>query len=132
MMYTEIKINMLKEKFGKEKFEDKYAKDKKYRKVKEHCHYTGKYRGAAYSICNLKYSVPKEIPIVFHNGSNYDSHFIMKELAEEFEGEFTCLGENTEKYIICSGAIEKKVTRINKKRKKLQKPYSTDCNLLIA
>ena len=42
------------------KFEHKYAKDKKYRKVRDHCHYTGKYRGAARSdICNLRYSVPK-------------------------------------------------------------------------
>ena len=59
-------------------------KDKKYRKVKDHCHYTGKYRGAAHSLCNLKYSVPKNISIVFHNGSNYDYHFIIKELAEKF------------------------------------------------
>ena len=39
---------------------------KKYRKVRDHCHYTGKYRGAPHSICNLKYSVTKIIPIVFH------------------------------------------------------------------
>ena len=46
----------------------------------------GEYRGAAHSICNLKYIVHKGIPTVFHNGSNYDYHFIMKELVEEFEG----------------------------------------------
>ena len=63
----------------------KYLKDKKYRKVRDHCHYTGQYRGAAHNKCNLKYSVPKEISIVFHNGSNYDYRFIIKELAEEFE-----------------------------------------------
>ena len=56
-------------------------------------YYTGKCRGAVHSICNLKYSVPKEIPIVFHNGPNYDYHFTIKELAEEFEKQFTCLGE---------------------------------------
>ena len=38
----------------------------------------------------LKHSAPKEISIVFYNGSNYDYHFISKELAEEFEGQFTC------------------------------------------
>ena len=80
----------------KEKFENKYLKDKKYRNVRDHCHYTEEYRGAAHSICNLKYSVPKKIAIVFHNGSNYECHFIIKELAEEFKIQFTYLGENTE------------------------------------
>ena len=47
-------------------------KNKKHRKVRDHCHYICEYRGAAHNICNLKDSVPKEIPIVFHNGSNYD------------------------------------------------------------
>ena len=65
-----------------EKFENRYLKDKKYHKVRDHCHYTGEYRGSAQSICNLKYSVPKKKFIAFHNGSNYDYHFIMKELAE--------------------------------------------------
>ena len=41
-------------------------------------------------------SVPKESSIVFHKGSNYDYHFIIKKLAEEFEKQFTCLGDNTE------------------------------------
>ena len=81
-----------------EKFEDKYAKGKDL-KVRDRFHYTDEYRGAAHSICNLKYSVPKKVPIVFHNGSNYDYHFIIKELAEEFERQFTCLGENTEKHV---------------------------------
>ena len=51
----------------KEKFEKKYLKNKKYSKVRYHCHYTWEYRGAAHSIHNLKCSVPKKIPIVFHN-----------------------------------------------------------------
>ena len=80
---------------------------KKNFKVKDHCHYAGKYRGAAHDICNLRYKIPKEILIVFHNGSTYDYHFIIKELAEEFEGEFECLGENTKKYITFSVPIKK-------------------------
>ena len=48
--------------------------EKKNYKVSDHCHYMGKYRGAAHNICNLRYKVPKEIPIVFHNGSTYDYH----------------------------------------------------------
>ena len=61
------------------------ANDKKYQKVKNHCHYTGTYRGAAHNVFNLRYKTPKEIPIVFHNSSKYDYHFIIKELAEEFD-----------------------------------------------
>ena len=76
--------------------------DKKNYKVRDHCHYMGKYRDAAHNICNLRYKVPKEIPVVFHNGSTYDYHFIIKELVKEFEGHFDCLGENTEKYITFS------------------------------
>ena len=59
---------------------------KKNYKVRDHCHYTGKYRGAAHNVCNLRYKVPKEILVVFHNGSTYDYHFIIKELVKEFEG----------------------------------------------
>ena len=49
----------------------------------------------------------KEIPVVFHNGSTYDYHFIIKQLAREFKGNFECLGENTEKYITFSAPIKK-------------------------
>ena len=87
---------------------------KKYFKIKDHCRYTGKYRGAAHDICSLRYKMPKEIPVVFHNGSTYYYHFIIKELAEEFEGEFECLGENTEKYITFSVPIKKEIIKIDK------------------
>ena len=88
--------------------------DKKCHKVKDHCHYTGKYRGAAHNICNLRYKTPKEIPVVFHNGSAYDYDFIIKELATEFEGEFECLGENTEKYITFLVPIKKEIRKKDK------------------
>ena len=60
-----------------------------------------------HSICNLRYKIPKEILVVFHNGSRYDYHFIIKRLAREFKGYFECLGENTEKYITFSAPIKK-------------------------
>ena len=82
-------------------------KDKKYRKVRDHCRFTGEYRGAAHSICNLKYSVPKKNPMFFRNGSNYDYHFIIKELTEEFKKKFSCLGKNAEKYITFTAPTEK-------------------------
>ena len=88
--------------------------DKKHYKVKDHCHYTGKYRGAAHNICNLRYRIPKEIPIVFHNGSTCNYHFIIKELVKEFDGNFKCLGENTEKYITFSVLLQKEIKNKNK------------------
>ena len=63
----------------------KNSKDVNYQKVRDQCHYTRKYRGTVHSICILKFKVPNEIPVVFHSGSNYDYHFIMKELANELE-----------------------------------------------
>ena len=89
----------------------KFANDKNYRKVRNYCHYAGKYRDASHSICNLKFNVPNEIPVVFHNGSNYDYHFIIKELANNFVGKFECVGENMEKYKSFSVPTEKKSQR---------------------
>ena len=101
----------------KKQIEDKHAEDEKYHKVRGHCCYTRKYRGAVHSICNLKYSKPKKSPIVFHNGSNYDYDFAIKGSAEKSEGQFTCLEENIKKYTTFPIPIEKKVTRIDKKEK---------------
>ena len=89
-----------------------YDKNKKneyalYQKIRYHCHYTRKFRGAAHNICNLRYKVPKKVPVVFSNGSTYDYHFIIKQLAENFKGQFECLGENTKKYITFSVPIKK-------------------------
>ena len=81
---------------------------KLYKKVRDHCHFTGKFRGAAHSICNLRCKVPQEVPVKSHNGSNYDYHLIIKELTKEFRGEaLDRLGENTEKYISFSVPIKK-------------------------
>ena len=105
---TEEKIHYNKQKvcyICKKEFDN----NKKQQKVKDHCHYTVKYRGAAHNICNLRYKIPKEIPVVFHNSSTYDYHSIIKELVKDFEGNFECLGENTEKYITFSVPIKKKI-----------------------
>ena len=88
------------------------ARKKNY-KVRDHCHYTSKYKGAAHNVCNLRYKVPKEIPVVFQNGSTYDYHFIIKELVKEFKGNFDCLGENTAKYITFSVPLKKKIENKN-------------------
>ena len=79
-------------------------------KVRDHCHFTGKYRRAVH---NLRYKIPKNIPVIFHNVSTYGYHFIIKELACEFERNFECLGENTEKYITFSVPIKKRIENKN-------------------
>ena len=68
-----------------------------------------KLRGAAHSDCNLKYKVPKNIPIVIHN-AGYDTHFIINQSAEEFKSKFDCIGKNMEKYITFSVPFKKNVT----------------------
>ena len=55
----------------------------------------------------MRYKVSKKIPVVFHNGSTYDYHFVIKQSAEEFEGQSECSGENTEKYITFLVPIKK-------------------------
>ena len=83
-------------------------KNTNFKKVCDHYHYTGKYRGAAHSIYRLQYRITKKIPVIFHHGSKHDWHFIIKELATEFDcGEFKCLAENTEKYVSFSVPIKK-------------------------
>ena len=63
------------------------------KRLKDHCQYTGKFRGAAHRKCNLNYKVSKDSPIIIHNAS-YDTHFIINQLAEEVKGELNCIGEN--------------------------------------
>ena len=86
----------------------KFSKSINYWKVRDHCNYTGKYIGVGHSACN------SEIPVVFHNGLNYDYHFIIKELANEIKGKFQYLGEHTEKYKTFFVLIEKQSIKIDK------------------
>ena len=112
--YNEQEIRYIcKEKFCLDK-SDKNCIDRK--KVKDHCHNTGKVRGRGYSICNLKYKVPKEIPII-HNAT-YDTHFIINQLAIEFKGELIVLGIIWKKYITFSVPVKKEVIKNNNGDKK--------------
>ena len=112
--YKKQKIcHICKEKFGLDKDDKSYTNRKK---IKDQCHYTKKLRGAAHSIYNLKYKVPKEIPIIIHNAS-YDTHFMLNQLAIEFKGELNCIGDNMEKYITFSAPIKKEVINNNGDKK---------------
>jgi hypothetical protein len=68
-------------------------------RVRDHCHLTGKYRGAAHNECNLNYSFTGRIPVILHNLRGYDSHLIMQGLGKLKNKEINCIPNNTEKYI---------------------------------
>ena len=73
-------------------------------RVRDHCHYTGRYRGAAHNICNLKYSKPNNISVFFHNLTGYDSHLFIKKLGIT-TGAIDCIPNNEENYISFSKTI---------------------------
>ena len=82
-----------------EGFDDDHPKG---HKVRDHCHFTGKYRGALHNICNLRLRQNWTIPVIAHNSSGYDSHLFVRDLCRESEGEETDVGaipENEQKYI---------------------------------
>ena len=88
--------------------------DPRNRKVRDHCHYTGLYRGAAHNNCNLKYLIPDYIPIVFHNLSGYDAHLFIKELGRRFnKNDIGVIAENKEKYISFNVKINVKLAGVN-------------------
>ena len=77
----------------------------KKRKVRDHCHYTGLYRGAVHSLCNLQYKIPNYIPVVFHNLTGYDAHLFIRELAKYTTG-MGVIAKNMEDYISFSIKVE--------------------------
>ena len=72
---------------------EKVIKDK----VRDHCHITGKYRGAAHSQCNLKLKIPKKLPIIFHNLEGYDGHLIFRELNKFKDIDIQVIPKSSEK-----------------------------------
>ena len=75
------------------------------RKVRDHCHYSGLYRGAAHSSCNLQYEIPNYIPVIFHNLTGYDAHLFIRELAKHVTG-MGVIAKNKENYISFSIKVE--------------------------
>ena len=74
-------------------------------KVRDHCHYTGHYRGPAHSLCNLRYQIPSYIPVMFHNLSSYDTHLLIKELGKH-SNDIGVIAKNKEDYITFSVDVE--------------------------
>ncbi len=90
--------------FGTERRNEKTKKKEKVVKCRDHCHITGKYRGAACDKCNLRMKVPMFVPVLFHNLEGYDAHLFVKSLGLE-EGEIRCIPKTDEKYISFSKNI---------------------------
>ena len=88
-----------------EEFRNTYKTEKeaeKYKKVREHCHFTGRYRGCAHSICNLHYTNTRfKTPVFFHKMKNYDGHLIIQN-AEKLSNKkkIDVIAQNSDKFII--------------------------------
>ena len=112
--------------------------DPRNRKVRDHCHYTGLYRGAAHNNCNLKYQIPDHIPMVCHNLSSYDAHLFIKELGRRFnKNDIEVIAENKEKYISLNVKINVKLARVNNKdgtevRKNIQLRFIDSCGFMAS
>ena len=74
-------------------------------KVRDHCHSTGKYRGAAHNACNLNCRKPLLLPVIFHNLQGYDAHLFIKQLAK-LDGDLTTIPATEERYISFSKKIK--------------------------
>ena len=80
-------------------------KELKEDKVRDHCHFTGQYRGAAHNSCNLQCRKPMILPVIFHNLQGYDAHLFIKQLAR-LPGDLNCIPSTEEKYISFSKSIK--------------------------
>ena len=67
-------------------------------KVRDHCHVTGKFRGAAHWNCNINFQLTKKVPAIFHNLRGYDSHLIFNEL-DKFDVKIKVIPNGLEKYM---------------------------------
>ena len=102
-----------------------FGEAQKRKKVRDHCHCTGRFRDAAHSIYNLRYSSQKDIPALVHNGTNYDFNIIINELGKEIRSELNCIPLNGEKFMSFSIPIKKKIYANSNNTKKKLLP----CNL---
>ena len=98
--------------FKADRVNDKTKKKEKIIKCADHCHITGKYRGAACDKCNLRMRVPKFVPVLFHNLEGYDAHLFVKSLGLE-EGDIRCIPKTDEKYISFSKNVPMEIIMLD-------------------
>ena len=91
--------------FGQAKFCHICNKELLKDKVRDHCHFTGQYRGAAHNSCNLQCRKPFTLPVIFHNLQAYDAHLFIKQLAS-LPGKLKCIPSTEEKYISFSKKVK--------------------------
>ena len=112
--------------------------EQKNKKVRDHCRYTGLYRGAAHNNFNLKYQIPDHIPIVFHNLSGYDAHLFIKKLGRRFNiNDIGVIAENKEKYISFNVKINVKLVGVRNEdgtevRKNIQLRFIDSCRSMAS
>ena len=110
--------------------------DPQNKKVRDHCLYTGLYRGAAHNNCKLKYRIPDYIPIVFHNLSGYDAHLFIEELGRRFnKDDIGVIAESKEKYISFNVKINVKLAGVRNEngtevRKNIQLRFIDSCRFM--
>ena len=68
-------------------------------KVRDHCHVTGKFRGAAHWDCNINFQLTKNVPVIFHNLRGYHSHIIFNEL-DKIDAKINVIPNGLEKYMV--------------------------------
>ena len=98
--------------FGTERKNERTKKKEKIVKCRDHCHITGKYRGAVCDKCNLRMKVPRFVPVLFHNLEGYDSHLFVKSLGLE-EGDISCIPKTDEKYISFSKKVPMEIITLD-------------------
>ena len=116
--------------------------DPRNRKLRDHCHYTGLYRGAAYNNCNLKYRIPDHIPNLFHNLSGYDAHLFIKGLGRRFnkngigvitENKEKCTSFNVKIYVWLAGVKYKVGTEVGTEvDKNIQLRFINSCRYMAS
>lgn len=90
------------------------------RRVADHCHFTGKFRGPAHGSCNLKFKDTRIIPVIMHNLSRYDAHLFIKQLAVAMGGKITIIPQNAEEYISFTKIVNGSIPAFLNHRERIQ------------